>query len=461
LITSTPAAPALQQRPDAAASPSVRPVRRHIEGLDGIRAVAALLVLFFHYWSMTGRQALPAPLLVVATSGGVGVDIFFAISGFILFLPWARAAWTGARIDVRRFLSNRFLRVVPAFWFNAGVLVLVTCPVLLFSVGGLGRLFIYCSFLAGFAPPSQAPSFLVNDVAWTLCIEVCFYLVLPLVARFFVRDRWKIALPVVLAATILFKLVAIARYGHLENVGVLVGAFRNIVGMFGEFAAGMAVAAIWAKLEHRGVQLRPGVSLGCTIIGIAGVWTPLALNQYFVGREDYGHGTGPLGYLPLLTMFPVVALFAGVAIFGICYQPNVVTRLLSLRPIAYLGAISYGIYLWHLPLGQWLTHGVGPGVDPASRRMLLSLLVVGTLVSIGVAAFSHQFVEKPFLLKKAPTVTTAPEAPTARTPLPRWASAVRPPVHVAARPRRPEPSFAGRSARDAETVPVPRTMADA
>lgn len=459
MILSTPAAPA---RADAATtSLSGPPVRRHIQGLDGIRAVAALLVLLFHYWSMTGRQPLPTPLLVVATNGGVGVDIFFAISGFILFLPWARAAWTGAHVDVRRFLGNRFLRVVPAFWFNAGVLVVITFPVVLFSVDGLGRLFLYGSFLAGFAPPSQAPSYLLNDVAWTLCIEVCFYLALPLVARFFVRDRWKIALPVVLAATIVFKLVAIARYGHLDNAGVLIGAFRNIVGMFGEFAAGMAVAAVWAKLEHRGVQLRPAVSLGCTVVGIAGVWAPLTFNQYFVGREDYLRGTGELGWIPLLTMFPTVALFAGVAIFGICYQPNVVTRLLSLRPIVYLGAISYGIYLWHLPLGQWLSRGVGPGVDPASRRMLLSLLVVGTVVTIAVAAFSHRFVEKPFLLKKAPTVTPVPGTPSARTTLSRWSAAVRPPAPAAARAQRPEPSFAGPGPRHPDAVPGPRPMSDA
>jgi peptidoglycan/LPS O-acetylase OafA/YrhL len=418
LIISTSAVP--QQCPAAGASQGpAAPPRRHIAGLDGIRAVAAGLVLLFHYWTMTGRQPLPTPLLVVVTNGGVGVDIFFVISGFILFLPWARAGWTGEQVKVRRFLRNRFLRVVPAFWFNAAVLLVISFPMWLFSFHGLKSLFLYGTFLAGWAPPRVVPTLMLNQVAWTLCIEVVFYLVLPVVARFFVRDRWKIALPVVLGATVLFKLVMISRYGHLQNSGILVGSFRNIAGMFGEFAAGMAVAAIWAKLEYRGVRLGKGLGLGLTVIGLAGIWAPLYYNQFYIGREDYLRGTGNLGWIPMLTMFPVVALFAGVAIFGICYQANVVTRFLSLRPIAYLGVISYGIYLWHLPLGGWLSRGVGAA--PGSRRMLLALLVVGTAVTFAVAAFSHRFVEQPFLQRKKVAVAAAVTAPPAPdlVPVPR------------------------------------------
>src|SRR3954468_15769078 len=83
-------------------------MRRHIAGLDGIRAIAAGLVLLYHYWATAGSAALPAPLGLIASNGGVGVDIFFVISGFILFLPWARTGWTGGTIDRRRYLQNRF-----------------------------------------------------------------------------------------------------------------------------------------------------------------------------------------------------------------------------------------------------------------------------------------------------------------------------------------------------------------
>jgi peptidoglycan/LPS O-acetylase OafA/YrhL len=414
----------LRERP-AADTPALGPrpaVRRHIAGLDGIRAIAAGLVLVFHYWALTGRRPLPEPFRMIAMNGGLGVDIFFVISGFILFLPWARAAWTGARVEVRRFLRNRFLRIVPAYWFNTAVLVLVTFPALLFSADGLRSLLLYGSFLAGFAPPSQVAHLMLNPVAWTLCIEVAFYLVLPFVGRLFVRDRWMIALPVVLAVTIAFKALMIARYGHLENTVVLSVATRNIVAMFGEFAVGMVVAAIWAKLEFRCVLRLPrGVGMACTVAGLAGIVATLYVNQYRIGREGFLRGTGDLGWWPMLTLFQILAVFAGLVLFGVCYQPNVLTRLLSLRPIAYLGTISYGIYLWHYPVGQWLAEGVG--VEMSSRRMLLALLVAGTAVTVGVATFSYRFVEQPFLLRKAPVVS--PSGAGARARLSRWADAVR------------------------------------
>ncbi|WP_299952308.1 acyltransferase [uncultured Modestobacter sp.] len=387
---------------------------RHIAGLDGIRAVAAGLVLLFHYWGMSGRPELPAPLSLVATNGGVGVDLFFVISGFILFLPWARAAWTGRPVRRRRYLENRFRRILPAFWFNMAVLVVVAQPAMLFGLDGLRDLFLYGTFLAGFAPPSVAPTLMLNAVAWTLCIEVTFYLALPLIAPLFVRHRWRVALPAVLLAATVVKMGIIARYGDLADPGVMVAAARNLAGTMNEFASGMAVAGLWASLEHRRVRVPLVVGPACTVIGLIGIWAPLYVGQYVVGREDMLHGTGPLGWIPWLTMFPLVALSAAVALFGICHTPNALTRLLSVRPIAYLGVVSYGIYLWHLPVGSWLAAGIPDG-NGAVERLLL-LLTVSTAVTIGCAAFSHRFVEQPFLRSARTPVVARPDGGAAPGP---------------------------------------------
>ena len=397
--------------------PAVAPpaVRRHIAGLDGIRAVAAGLVLLYHYWATAGHAELPAPLHLVIANGGVGVNIFFVISGFILFLPWARAGWTGGRIDHRRYFQNRFFRIVPAFWFNTLVVVLVAFPTFLLTLEGAGRIVLYGTFLAGFAPPSTAPALLLNGVAWTLCIEVCFYIALPLVARFFVRDRWLAALAATLVLTTLVKLLLIARYG---DSSLLLTSFRTIVGTFNEFAVGMAVAAIWAKLEHRQVELRRGVGLACTLVGITGVWAMMWWGSQVIGREAYTYGNGPLGWVPLLTMFPLVAAFSGMALFGICYQANVVTRFLSLRLLTWLGVISYGIYLWHLPLGQWLARAMSPEFSPLHKMAIL--MVVGTALTLIWSVISYRFIEQPFLRRKAPAAPTLPaaEPPAASAPAP-------------------------------------------
>jgi peptidoglycan/LPS O-acetylase OafA/YrhL len=394
-------------------------VRRHIAGLDGIRASAAGLVLVYHYWATTGKAELPAPLHLVVSNGGIGVNIFFVISGFILFLPWARAGWTGGRVDRRRYFRNRFFRIIPAFWFNTLVVVLAAYPVLLLSVEGLGKIAVYGTLLAGFAPPGVASGLMLNGVAWTLCIEVTFYVALPLVARFFVRDRWWVALPAVLVLTTCFKLVAIAHYGQ---AGLAIAALQNLAGTFNEFAVGMAVAAIWAKLEHRQVELRRGVGLACTVVGIVGVWATMYWGQQIIGREAYTFGTGPLGWIPLLTMFPVVAGFSGLALFGICYQANLVTRFLSLRPIAWLGVVSYGIYLWHLPIGQWLAQAMSPEQSPLYKMAIL--LVVGTALTLIWSVVSYRFVEQPFLRRKSTPVAPSSDEADSTVVLPRPRPAV-------------------------------------
>lgn len=396
------------------APPAAGAVRRHIPGLDGIRAIAAGLVLVYHFWAVN-KVTFPEPVQLVVTTGWVGVDIFFVISGFILFLPWARGAFTGTPVQPRRFLRNRVLRIMPAFWFNTLVLVGVAHTSLLLTFDGWKHLLAYGTFLAGYAPPSISRNLLLNQVTWTLTIEMTFYLLLPLIARFFTRNRWMWALPVTVLGSTLFKLVAIDRYE--ETIGALHVALSSIFGTLNQFAVGMAVAAIWARWEHRGVRLPSGLGLAGTLIGALGVWGSLWIIQYGVGLQSYLYGSGPFGWIPLLAVRPALAVFVGLALLSICYQANVVTRVLALRPIAYLGVVSYGIYLWHLPVSQWLWQGMSPEWSPWHKAFLL--FTVGTGLTIVWAAVSHRFIEKPFLQRKVVPEPSTPVEEPAPVPAPR------------------------------------------
>ena len=432
------------EAPQQGAVPSRSPgVRRHIAGLDGIRAVAAGLVLLYHYWATAGHAELPGPVHLVVSNGGVGVDIFFVISGFILFLPWARAGWTGGRIDRRRYFQNRFLRIMPAFWFNTLVVVVAAYPAYLLTVEGATRIAVYSTFLAGFAPPSVQPALLLNGVAWTLCIEVCFYLLLPLVARFFVRR--PVAGGPARGPRADDAGQARARSpATATRRGLLITSFRNIAGTFNEFAVGMAVAAVWAKFEHRQVELRRGVGAVCTVVGITGVWATMYWGQQIVGREAYTTGNGPLGWIPILTMLPLVAVFSGLALFGICFRPN----LLHALPVAAADRLAGRRQLRHLPLAP----AAGPVAHPHD--------VAGGLTAGPDAAAARRrhgadpragrrspdrFVEQPFLRRK--------DAPAAVTP----AAASRPPSSrppsVLPRPGRRSsgPSPGGRPSRGRPT----------
>ena len=364
----------------------VRSLRRHINGLDGIRALAAGLVLVYHFHSMA-PIALPQPLNLIVSTGWAGVDIFFTISGFILFLPWARAAYSGATVNYRTYLRNRALRIVPAYWLSLFVLVTVVTPTLLLKASGWRIIILNATFLNEHLPASVTAR--INPVSWTLVIEVGFYLLLPIVARFFVRNRWLVSLPITLVISFGLK------YFFAQHS---VGWITSILCTFDQFAMGMVTAAVWARLESRNRNLRPGVGLSMSICGLVGVWGTLAVLVYGVGSAAYWNGSGPYGWWPLFVLRPLVSAFAAILIFGSCYQTNLATRFFQLRPIAFFGVISYGVYLWHYEVGHLLALAMPKGTG--FNREFAMLMIIGTAVSIMWALVSHHFVEKPFLQRK-------------------------------------------------------------
>jgi peptidoglycan/LPS O-acetylase OafA/YrhL len=374
-------------------------VRRTILGLDGVRALAAGLVMLFHFRTVSGVVP-PEPLELVLGNGWVGVDIFFAISGFILFLPWARAHYDHAVVSRRRYFRNRALRILPAYWFNLFVLVAVSASGLLFSLQGLRTLLLNATFTASYVRPGSWN--LVNGVAWTLFCEVVFYLLLPFLARLFVGRRWALGLPLLVAVSMSVRWWAIDSFADHDSHVALQQSLFNIGGTLDEFAMGMAMGAVWARLEFSRAVLPRWAPAALVAVGLGGIWGTLWCLQEVVGPSMYWSGAGPWGWLPLMTFKPLIAAGAAVFILGVCYQRNLVGRLFSTPVLAYLGTISYGLYLWHLPLASRLVTGMPQSWSGGDR--LLALLVVGTLLTCAWAAISFHFVESRFLAAKRPTV---------------------------------------------------------
>jgi peptidoglycan/LPS O-acetylase OafA/YrhL len=374
-------------------------VRRTIHGLDGVRALAAGLVMVFHFRTVSGVVP-PEPLDLVIGNGWVGVDIFFAISGFILFLPWARAHHDHSLVSRRRYFRNRALRILPAYWFNLFVLVALSASGLLFTLPGLRTLLLNATFTASYVRPGTWT--LVNGVAWTLFCEVVFYLLLPFLARLFVGRRWVLGLPLVVAVCMTLRWEAIHAYADPASHVALQQSLFNIGGTLDEFAMGMTMGAVWARLEFSRRVLPRWSPIVLVVAGLAGIWGTLWLLQDVVGPSAYWNGAGPWAWLPLMTFKPIIAASAAVFILGICYQPNLVGRVFSTRALVYLGTISYGLYLWHLPLATRMVSAMPRAWSPTER--FLVLVVVGTLLTCAWAAVSFHFVESRFLAAKRPTV---------------------------------------------------------
>src|ERR1700693_1643571 len=149
--------------------------RRRLKGFDGLRACAAILVVAYHAGSVT-HASLTGPLAPVVGLLKAGVAIFFVISGFLLYLPYARAIRAGKPMPSwRQFTRRRFARIFPGYWT---ALTLLAAPSLVTGVigaqwwrfYGLAQIYDLHTLQQGLR------------VAWSLCVEITFYLALPIFA---------------------------------------------------------------------------------------------------------------------------------------------------------------------------------------------------------------------------------------------------------------------------------------
>jgi peptidoglycan/LPS O-acetylase OafA/YrhL len=188
-----------------------------LPGVDGIRALAVLLVFTFHAHAFAGGSDLSVFGVINLTPwldrGFLGAQLFFVVSGFLLTLPWARAYYyRGNPISIRRFLRRRLLRIVPAYYVHLAVLFLALVPVVhsydfLLSPEGGWNVLAHLSF-AQFFLPSTATGVGINGALWTLSIEAQFYLVLPLMAGLFLGRRMLIGLALALVVLMLWRYLA-------------------------------------------------------------------------------------------------------------------------------------------------------------------------------------------------------------------------------------------------------------
>jgi peptidoglycan/LPS O-acetylase OafA/YrhL len=359
---------------------------RRAAGLDGLRALAALSVLCFHAW----LYGFDVPSAVTRTTTfdrvmfemRLGLVFFFVLSGYLLYRAFARAALTGdGRVDVRRYARRRVARIVPAYW----VATLGAIALLWGARGQPGVRLPAASDLPLFAVFGQNYSLdtimRLNPVTWTLCVEAVFYVLLPVLGvlawRLGPRARGRQA--VLVGALIPLGLV----WNQLvHDQGWNIIASKALPAYLPYFAFGMLLA-LWAewRRERGAAQLSTRATAALVVAGFAIVladayWhataAPRAVNTWLAVLADIPAGLG-------------FALVVGAAVAG----GGAATRWMSVRPLAWVGLVSYGVYMWHVPLILFARRlDVLPG---AYVPRLLFMLVPVLLV----AAASWYLVERP------------------------------------------------------------------
>lgn len=361
---------------------------RTIPALDGLRGFAALWVLLFHVWMMTGLPSMrpfegaPFGFEAFLTMGWAGVDLFFCLSAFLLVLPYARWRYAGTpRPDTGRYLLRRVLRIYPAYLVQLGILLLIAL------VLGHGRTLngreLLAHLLLWFNLGQDWVAPLVG-VWFTLPIEFSFYLVLPLIAPLIDRKRWPWLLLASIAVAIGYRLWAYAMTAT-EPLGIRIAEIERLPGRIDQFVIGMlAGAAFVAASRHGWRPRRPAFWFWGGVAGAA------ALGAAMIGAADRYWSGHPL-------------LYVWHGLFSLCLVPVLLTAawgarpgsgLFDNRPMRYLGKTSFGIYLWHMPILIPILPHLPASMSPAARFwVLLALVLPATLL---VAHLSYVWVERPF-----------------------------------------------------------------
>jgi peptidoglycan/LPS O-acetylase OafA/YrhL len=363
---------------------------------DSMRAIAALSVLLFHAAFFEFVQS-PNALRPYTAHLDVGVSVFFLISGFLLYRPFVRARRFDAESPhVPAYAWRRFLRIVPAYWV---ALTVVALWLGLDEVFTRRELATYYGFLQIYHANTSLGGI---GQAWTLCVEITFYAFVPVWALLMrglggrVR-RELIALALLWLFSLGYKVWALHQFSNPIFSGPFLQPLPNFLD---QFAVGMALAVGSVELERMDRLPRAVDWLR------RHDWVPWAFAAiaFWAVSTQIGYTGTPFQsethrmFLEKHELYTLVAL--GLIVPAILAEPGrgVAGRILGWRVLAYLGLISYGIYLYHFAvvkqLGDWITFP-GPAVVRFGLHALLAL--AGATV---IATISYYLVERPALRLK-------------------------------------------------------------
>lgn len=373
------------------ATAPLKPSNGRFDELEAYRGIAALLIVVFHAYQYA-REALKVPtypyegtpLHLLFHSLDVSVSWFFVLSGFLVFLPFARSAiGQQPRPSTRGFLIRRVIRIVPAYY-----LAFLLVWTLRFS-GGADQwrdLIEHLTFTQIF---DQQYFFWTIGPSWTLAIEMWFSVLLALIGPGLHVLCGRLATPraraLALAASA--ALLALGSLGYKYWAWYIAGIPRDIwpvyfgpVAQFDGLAFGMLLAVL-AGARGDAPLLRGAAPALLRAAGFGIVIVAALLRRQDSPVDVFFFSLGSIGFLLILAS----------TVLG--PRNTRWTRALAQAPLACLGAISYSVYLWHEPLMLELgARGLLISPDPAA---FASNALALALVSLFVAALSYYALERP------------------------------------------------------------------
>ncbi len=356
--------------------------------LDALRFVAFLAVFMHHALPRDARVYLEKGFSPVATewllaakeAGAFGLDLFFALSAYLITELLLREHASRGTFSVSAFYVRRALRIWPLYFTFLALTVFVIPTIIPAERFEPIYIISFALFFGNWACAAMGIPFSVAGPLWSISVEEQFYIGWPLLLWFFGMNRIK-------QLAVAMLVVAIATRVLLAIVGVEhPGVWCNTLARLDPIALGALLAFV---LNGRAPQIRNGVRVLMCVAAIAGWW----LIGRFLGHD------GPTS----IATYGLSALASVMLLIAVLKSDAPLLRVPPLSWIVYLGRISYGLYVFHLfALALIMQHVVAIGFE---LRVLSSFVLTVTL-----AAASYKLLEQPFLrLKKRFSFSSGPD----------------------------------------------------
>lgn len=341
-----------------------RRMMRYRSDIDGLRALAILPVVFFHY-------GLKHPF----NGGFAGVDVFFVISGFLITRHINDAVEQG-RFDILDFYNRRIRRILPALFSVLvvcfGVSTLTQTPPEVYNTSrGILWSILFASNIFFYSQSSYFDSALqANPLlhTWSLSVEEQFYIVIPFLI-YFSKKVLKIPLKF-----IIFFLLALSFSACMVEVfcdksaAFYLPQYRAWEFLLGSVVMLATQPAVLARSRVTKPVLESSGAVGLVFI---------LASLFALNNKSLFPGPGALG----------PCLGAALVLYSGSQQRTVVATALSYRPLRFIGLVSYSLYLWHWPIWVFFSMYDRPGFWTIP-------LLLGA--AFGVSVLSWRFIEQPF-----------------------------------------------------------------
>jgi peptidoglycan/LPS O-acetylase OafA/YrhL len=364
----------LQKSEDIRRAPvAQRPALKYRADIDGLRAVAVLSVLAFHIG------------ITRAQGGFVGVDVFFVISGYLISsIVFSEIA--ASRFSIVSFYERRIRRIFPALFAMLAVSSVVACIYLLpgelvdFAKSTLAATtsasnFYFWRHSGYFDSPLSQPML----HTWSLAVEEQFYISFPLflvLVRKYFPSRLRFSVVALFLASLIVSGIVVVRHQGTAFYMPYTRAWELLLGTILSLGMFPRLTSVWL----RNVAVLAGIGL-------------IAFSVFF-----YSHDTVFPGFSALVPCLGS-ALIIGAGESG----PSLVGKVLSWRPVVFIGLISYSLYLWHWPVIVMRQMGLLVGVGAIASRFPAAHITshrFDIVVEVGLAfllaVLSWKFVEQPF-----------------------------------------------------------------